>query len=85
MNTLSKFSSFVMDLYDLYSGITVEASTDHITIKIDANQEILLWFNDDKIFPEIVHNFEGRNAIDLDTVLEILNIVKKYEEMDEEK
>lgn len=74
-----------MDLYDLYSGITVEASTDHITIKIDANQEILLWFNDDKIFPEIVHNFEGRNAIDLDTVLEILNIVKKYEEMDEEE
>ena len=85
MNTLSKFSSFVMDLYDLYSGITVEASTDHITIKIDTNQEILLWFNDDKIHPEIVHNFEGRNAIDLDTVLEILNIVKKYEEMEEEE
>ena len=82
MNTLSTFSSFVMDLYDLYSGITVEASTDHITIKIDANQEILLWFNDDKIFPEIVHNFEGNNAIDLDTVLEILNIVKKYEELE---
>lgn len=82
MNTLSKFSSFVMDLYDVYSGITVKASTDHITIKIDTNQEILLWFNDDKIYPEIVHNFEGHNAIDLDTVLEILNIVEKYEEME---
>lgn len=82
MNTLSKFSSFVMDLYDVYSGITVEASTDHITIKIDTNQEILLWFNDDKIYPEIVHNFEGDNAIDIDTVLEILNIVEKYEEME---
>lgn len=82
MNTLSKFSSFVMDLYDVYSGITVEASTDHITIKIDTNQEILLWFNGDKIFPEIVHNFEGNNAIDLDTVLEILSIVKKYEVME---
>ena len=81
MGTLSKFSSFVMDLYDLYSVITVEASTDHITIKIDTNQEILLWLNDDKIFPEIVHNFEDNNAIDLDTVLEILNIVKKYEEL----
>ena len=78
MNTLSKFSSFVMDLYDLYSGITVEASTDHITIKIDTNQEILLWFNDDKTYPEIVHNFEDRNAIDFDTVLEILKIVDKY-------
>ena len=83
MNTLSKFSSFVMDLYDLYSGITVEASTDHITIKIDTNQEILLWFNGDKIYPEISHNFEGCSAIDLDTVLEILNIVKKYEELEE--
>lgn len=78
MSALHKFSGFVMDLYDIYSGITVEASTDNITIKIDANQEILLWFNDDKIFPEIVHNFEDNNAIDLDTVLEILNIVKKY-------
>ena len=85
MNTLSKFSSFVMDLYDLYSGITVEASTDHITIKIDTNQEVLLWLNDDKIYPEIVHNFEGRNAIDLDTVLEILNIVKKYEGIGEDE
>ncbi len=83
MSALHKFSSFVMDLYDFYSGITVEASTDHITIKIDTNQEILLWFNDDKIYPEIVHNFEGRNAIDLDTVLEILNIVEKYEELEE--
>ena len=82
MKTLQKFSSFVMDLYDFYSGITVEASTDHITIKIDMKQEILLWFNDDKIFPEIVHNFEGCNATDLDTVLEILNIVKKYEELE---
>ena len=81
MSALQKFSSFVMDLYDVYSGITVEASTDHITIKIDTNQEILLWLNDDKIFPEIVHNFEDNNAIDLDTVLEILNIVKKYEEL----
>lgn len=78
MSALHKFSGFVMDLYDIYSGITVEASTDNTTIKIDANQEILLWFNDDKIFPEIVHNFEDNNAIDLDTVLEILNIVKKY-------
>ena len=83
MNTLSKFSSFVMDLYDFDSGITVEASTDHITIKIDTNQEVLLWFNGDKIYPEIVHNFEGCNAIDLNTVLEILNIVKKYEELEE--
>lgn len=83
MNTLQKFSDFVMDLYDFYSGITVEASTDHITIKIDTNQEIQLWFNDDKIYPEIVHNFESRAAVDLNTVLEILNIVKKYEELEE--
>ena len=83
MNALNKFSSFVMDLYDFYSGITVEASTDHIAIKIDTNQEILLWFNDGKIYPEIVHNFEERNAVDLDTMLEILNIVEKYGDLEE--
>ena len=83
MSNLSKFSSFVMDLYDVYSGITVEASTDHITIKIDTNQEILLWFDNDKIYPEIVHEFQSCSAIDLDTVLEILNIVERYEELEE--
>ena len=83
MKTLQRFSSFVMDLYDVYSGITVETSADHINIKIDTNQEVVLWFNDDKIYPEIVHNFEGRNAIDLDTVLQILTIVEKYEESEE--
>lgn len=83
MSALNKFSSFVMDLYDVYSGITVEASADNITIKVDTNQEILLWFNNEKVYPQIVHDFEERNAIDLDTVLEILNIVEKYEELEE--
>lgn len=83
MSILQRFSSFVMDLYDVYSGITVEASTDHITIKIDTNQEILIWFNNDRIYPEIVHEFQSCSAIDLDTVLEILNIVEKYEGSEE--
>lgn len=82
MNILQRFSSFVMDLYDVHSGITVTASADNITIHVDENEEILLWFNGDKIYPQIAHDFEGRNAIDLDTVLEILNIVKKYEELE---
>lgn len=83
MSVLNRFSSFVMDLYDVYSGITVEASTDHMTIKIDTNQEILLWFDCGKIYPEIVHEFQSCSAIDLDIVLEVLNIVKKYEELEE--
>lgn len=83
MNTLQRFSNFVMDLHDVYSGITVTASADNITIHVDENEEILFWFNGDKIYPEIVHNFESRSAIDLDTVLEILNIVEKYEELEE--
>lgn len=82
MSILSRFSSFVMDLDDFHSGITVEASRDYMVIKIDTSQEILLWFVDDKIYPEIVHDFESRNAINLDTVLEILDIVEKYEELE---
>lgn len=82
MNTLSEFSSFVMDLYDIYSGITVTASADNMTIHVDENEEILLWFNDGRVYPQIVHDFEERNAIDLDSMLEILNIIKKYEEME---
>lgn len=78
MNTLSKFSSFVMDLYDVYSGITVTASADNITVHVDKNEEILLWFNDGKIYPQIVHDYDTHSAVDFDTLLEILKVVDKY-------
>lgn len=78
MNTLQSFSSFVMDLYDVHSGITVNSSADGITIKVDKNREILLWFEDDRIYPQIVHDYDTYNAVDFDTVLEILKIVDKY-------
>ena len=78
MNTLQSFSNFVMDLYDVHSGITVSSSADGITIKVDKNKEILLWFEDDRIYPQIVHDYDTHNAVDFDTVLEILKIVDKY-------
>lgn len=78
MNTLSKFSSFVMDLYDVYSGIAVTASADNIMVHVDKNEEILLWFNDGKIYPQIVHDYDTHNAVDFDTLLEILKVVDKY-------
>lgn len=78
MNTLEGFSSFVMDLYDVYSGITVTASADNITIHVDKNQKILLWFDGDHIYPQIIHDFDTTNAIDFDTVLEILKVVDNY-------
>ena len=88
MSVLHKFSGFVMDLYENQykhhkTPKTQHPTTHQIIIKIDTSQEILLWFNDDKIYPEIVHNFEENNAIDLGTVLEILNIVERYEELEE--
>lgn len=75
---LNNFSQFVMDLYDIYSGITVSASSDNLTIHLGENEEILLWFVGEKVFPEIVHDFEYNHAIDLDMVMEILRIVEKY-------
>ena len=78
MKTLQRFSSFVMDLYDVYSGITVSASADNITIKVDENEEILLWLENEKIYPQIVHDYDTHNAVDFDTLLEILKVVDKY-------
>lgn len=78
MNTLQSFSNFVMDLYDVHSGITVNSSADGIIIKVDKNKEILLWFEGDRIYPQIVHDYDTHNAVDFDTVLEILKIVDKY-------
>lgn len=78
MNTLQRFSSFVMDLYDVHSGITVSASVDCITVNVDENEEILLWFNDGKIYPQITHYYDTHKAVDFDTLLEILKVVEKY-------
>ena len=78
MKTLQRFSSFVMDLYDVYSGITVSASADSITINVDENEEILLWFENEKIYPQIVQDDDTHNAVDFDTLLEILKVVDKH-------
>ena len=78
MSILQRFSSFVMDLYDVYSGITVSASADSITINVDENEEILLWFENEKIYPQIVHDYDTHNAVDFDTLLEILKVVDKH-------
>lgn len=77
-NTLFEFVNFSLDLYDIYSGIMIEAEADHIDIHIDGQQKVVLWICNGQIYPEITHNFEGAEAVDLSTLKAILNVVEKY-------
>lgn len=75
--------NFSFDLYDLDSGITLEMSTDHLTIRLENDKAILLWFDGGKIYPEVCHDLEHSKKIPLETVDEILGVVKKYQEVED--
>lgn len=71
--------NFSMDLYDLDSNITFQMSTDNITIDFnDRKKQMVLWIQDDDVYPEIVHNLDSNHAIPLKTVMKVLEITKKY-------
>lgn len=71
--------NFSMDLYDLDSNITLQMSTDNITIDFnDGKKQMVLWIQDDDVYPEIVHNLDSNHAIPLETVMKVLEITKKY-------
>lgn len=76
-NTIADFSQFVFELYDIDSSIEVKASADHIDITGSWKRPIILWIQDGEIFPEIVHDFES-GGIELQTVIEIMNVVSAY-------
>jgi hypothetical protein len=68
-----------MDLYDLDSNITFQMSTDNITIDFnDRKKQIVLWIQDNDVYPEVVHNLDSNHAIPLDIVIKVLEIAKKY-------
>lgn len=75
-----KLSNFSMDLYDIDTNITFEMSTDHITINFNKKQQIMLWINKGKVYPQIFHDFNAQKAVSADDVLKVLNVVKKYTE-----
>lgn len=71
--------NFSMDLYDLDSNITFQMSTDNITIDFNnRKKQIVLWIQDNDVYPEVVHNLDSNHAIPLDTVIKVLEITKKY-------
>ena len=71
--------NFSMDLYDLDSNITFQMSTDNITIDFNnRKKQIVLWIQDNDVYPEVVHNLDSNHAIPLDIVMKVLEITKKY-------
>ena len=37
---------------------------------------MVLWIQDDDVYPEIVHNLDSNHAIPLETVMKVLEITK---------
>ena len=71
--------NFSFDLYDIDSNITIEMGADCLTVKLnDHRQEILLWLQNDEVYVEVVHDLKETDAIPLDTLISILNVIDKY-------
>lgn len=75
---VDKLQSFSLELYDIDSNIKMEMTADHIDIKFNGKEEIILWLDEGNVYPQIVHDFEHSQVIELSTLLKILNIVEKY-------
>lgn len=72
--------NFSFDLYDLDSNITLEVSTDNITIKFNdsGKREIVLWVKGGEVYPQLVHDFHSSHAMPIDVVIKILEITRNY-------
>jgi len=74
--------NFSFDLYDIDSSITIEMGADCLTVKLnDHRQQILLWLQNDDVYIEVVHGLREKDAIPLETLIEILKVIDKYKTM----
>jgi hypothetical protein len=84
MNLYENLITLSFELYDFDSNLSLHIHADMIDI-LDGNEIIVsMWVQDGKLFPTIrEHETNMKNAISLDEVLELLKIIKKFEEVAE--
>ena len=84
MNFYENLIALSFEIYDLNSSLSLNIHTDNIDI-LDGNKIIIsIWVQDGELFPTIrEHEANTKNAISLDEVLELLKIIKKFEEVTE--
>lgn len=84
MNLYENLIALSFELYDFDSNLSLHIHADMIDI-LDGNEIIIsMWVQDGKLFPTIrEHETNMKNAISLDEVLELLKIIKKFEEVTE--
>lgn len=82
MNFYEKLIALSFEIYDLNSSLSLNIHTDMIDI-LDGNKIIIsIWVQDGELFPSIrEHETNTKNAISLNEVLELLKIIKNFEEV----
>lgn len=81
MTFYEKLIDLSFRLYDINSNIEIHVSADNINV-FDGDKELIsLWVQNGRLYPKVdSHNYSPVSATDLDTVLEILNIIKEFDE-----
>ena len=84
MNLYENLIALSFELYDFDSNLSLHIHADMIDI-LDGNKIIVsMWVQDGKLFPTIrEHETNTKNAISLDEVLELLKIIKNFEDATE--
>lgn len=84
MNLYENLIALSFELYDFDSNLSLHIHADMIDI-LSGNEVIVsIWVQDGKLFPTIrEHGTNTKNAISLDEVLELLKIIKKFDEVTE--
>ncbi|MHC5250417.1 hypothetical protein [Enterococcus sp. LJL90] len=66
-----------MELWDVDSQIKIEIEADHLNIK-SGKEEMVLWLQDSQIYPAFSHDFDTNNAMEIERMISILQIIQKY-------
>ena len=75
---IEQLIQFSLDLYDIESGATLSVESDHLIISLGSKRQIIIWIVDGNIYPEITHGFEEAEAVELEVVKKVLDLVGKY-------
>lgn len=80
MSFYEKLIALSFELYDINSNLSINISADTIEVSEGKKVIVSIWVQNGKLYPTIrEHEYSSGNAVDMDTVLDILNTFNDFE------
>lgn len=74
---LDELMDLSFKIYDIDSNAEIVIAADSINVKMEMGT-ISFWIEDNEVYPEFHHDKEKENAIDIETLSQIIDIFKEF-------